>query len=57
MNSERLRELLAEFALENPSRPLSEVTVLEFAAWRESNEAWDRVCQAAKSWEETPWRE
>lgn len=33
MNLSEFRALLAEFALENPNRPLSDVTVVEFAAW------------------------
>ena len=33
MSSARLADLLAQFALANPDRPLSSVTAIEFAAW------------------------
>ena len=33
MNARRLAELLAEFALEHPDRPISEVTAVEFIEW------------------------
>jgi len=48
MNTERLRELLAQFALENPDIPLSAVTVLSFAEWFETKEACDRAEAAMK---------
>lgn len=33
MNIERLKELIAEYALEHPERPVSEITFIEFAEW------------------------
>jgi hypothetical protein len=33
MNQKRFSALLAKFALDNPHRPLAEVTAVEFSTW------------------------
>jgi hypothetical protein len=48
--------LLAEFALDNHERALSEVTVLEFAKWYQERDAWERLQASANAWE-AAWRE
>lgn len=35
MNLSEFRALIAEYALEHPERPLSDVSMVEFAEWRE----------------------
>lgn len=43
MNVEKLKQLLAEYATENPERRLADVTVIEFSEWYALREAGNRL--------------